>query len=100
MQTAALPHSDRSLLRGAVIFSPQPSQGRVPPRRELSLIFHTITGNPNRANHTKVSGDVVKICTLVGNPKPGSRTYTLAQSLAFSLVEAEDTVVTIDLAEH
>lgn len=42
----------------------------------------------------------MKICTLVGNPKPGSRTFTLAQSLAFSLVEAEDTVVTIDLAEH
>lgn len=40
------------------------------------------------------------ISVVVGNPKAGSRTLTLARALAGSIATAEDTITSIDLAEY
>ncbi|MBT1258475.1 NAD(P)H-dependent oxidoreductase [Rhodococcus erythropolis] len=42
----------------------------------------------------------MKICTLVGNPKAGSRTRAAAEALAMRLAGPSDTVDVIDLAEY
>ena len=42
----------------------------------------------------------MKISVVVGNPKPGSRTLALAQLLAQAIATEEDTIATVDLAEH
>lgn len=42
----------------------------------------------------------MNITVVVGNPKPGSRTLTLAQALALAISRDGDTVVLIDLTEH
>jgi FMN reductase len=42
----------------------------------------------------------VKLCVLVGNPKPNSRTLALAQELADMVSAPGDRIVSIDLADH
>jgi FMN reductase len=42
----------------------------------------------------------LKISIVVGNPKAGSRTLTLAQKLASAIAAVDDTVAAIDLAEY
>lgn len=42
----------------------------------------------------------MRICTLVGNPKAGSRTLAAAEGLATRLSGPTDSVDVIDLAEH